>query len=406
MAGLYDPTPQINVADPSTTLTTISPVDGSPLLTRPYPTSTAQLDHQVQQAHDAHRQWRKVPLADRIKVVTAAVDHLASRALDLGPELTSQMGRPKRYTAAEIATFKDRAQWLLAHADKALKDENVDEGRPEGFTRIIRRTPVGVCLLVGAWNVRLQSPFVELSIPAERALTLPPPPPRSFPVRSSSLFPSPSLTDLAVRPADPALLDDADMITVNALIPALLAGNSVLLKPSPQTPLVAERIQESFEAAGLPANLLQVRLVPPSLSPARQDASALTPLAALAATDAPPHAVADGLRRRAPARPLRLVHGQRRQRQARREDGRRCGRQGPRVQDGRARARRQGRGVRQGGCVELSLGVVSLRAATAADVDEVGHDPQTATRPTPPRTSSVRCNLLFSLTLSPPSSAR
>ena len=49
------------------------------------------------------------------------------------------------------------------------------------------------------------------------------------------------------------------MITVNALIPALLAGNSVLLKPSPQTPLVAERIQESFEAAGLPANLLQVR---------------------------------------------------------------------------------------------------------------------------------------------------
>ena len=175
MAGLYDPTPQINVADPSTTLTTISPVDGSPLLTRPYPTSTAQLDHQVQQAHDAHRQWRKVPLADRIKVVTAAVDHLASRALDLGPELTSQMGRPKRYTAAEIATFKDRAQWLLAHADKALKDENVDEGRPEGFTRIIRRTPVGVCLLVGAWNVRLQSPSVELSIPAERALTLPPP---------------------------------------------------------------------------------------------------------------------------------------------------------------------------------------------------------------------------------------
>ena len=50
-----------------------------------------------------------------------------------------------------------------------------------------------------------------------------------------------------------------DMIQVNALIPALVAGNSVLLKPSPQTPLVAERIQESFEAAGIPRGLIQVR---------------------------------------------------------------------------------------------------------------------------------------------------
>lgn len=50
------------------------------------------------------------------------------------------------------------------------------------------------------------------------------------------------------------------MIQVNALIPALLAGNSVILKPSPQTPLVAERIQESFEAAGIPKDLIQVCL--------------------------------------------------------------------------------------------------------------------------------------------------
>lgn len=154
MATLYDSDKQLNVADPATTLTTISPIDGSPLLTRPYPPSTAHLDALVQQAHDVHRQWRKVPLKDRIRAVHNAVDHLASRALDLGPELTAQMGRPRRYTPAEFATFKDRATWFLDHADKALADENVDEGRPEGFTRIIRRAPLGVCLLVGAWNVR------------------------------------------------------------------------------------------------------------------------------------------------------------------------------------------------------------------------------------------------------------
>jgi acyl-CoA reductase-like NAD-dependent aldehyde dehydrogenase len=38
----------------------------------------------------------------------------------------------------------------------------------------------------------------------------------------------------------------------------LLAGNSVILKPSPQTPLVGERIKEIFDEAGLPPNVLQV----------------------------------------------------------------------------------------------------------------------------------------------------
>jgi acyl-CoA reductase-like NAD-dependent aldehyde dehydrogenase len=48
------------------------------------------------------------------------------------------------------------------------------------------------------------------------------------------------------------------LIIVNALLPALLAGNTVLLKPSPQTPLVGERIAEIFREAGLPSNVLQV----------------------------------------------------------------------------------------------------------------------------------------------------
>ncbi|GAA5979929.1 hypothetical protein JCM10908_001468 [Rhodotorula pacifica] len=194
-------------------LTTLSPIDPTSFVvtTRDYPTSFSQLDSYVHTAHDAHREWRHRSLAERKSLVLAGVEHLASRALELGPELTLQMGRPAKYTAAEFATFKDRATWLLDHADKALKDESVDEGRPEGIKRVIRRAPVGVCLLVGAWN---------------------------FPY----------------------------MIQVNALIPALVAGNSVLLKPSPQTPLVAERIQESFEAAGLPRGLIQtLHLTPPQM---------------------------------------------------------------------------------------------------------------------------------------------
>ncbi|GAA5831407.1 hypothetical protein JCM11251_004015 [Rhodosporidiobolus azoricus] len=203
MAHLYNPTAVAHVKeDPSTTLTTLSPITGEPVVQRTYPTSHDQLDSIVNTSRESYLSWRKVPLVERKRLVTLAVEHLTSRAMELAPELTEQMGRPVRYGAAEFATFKDRASWLINQAEKALADENVDEGRPEGFKRLIRRAPVGVCLLVGAWN---------------------------FPY----------------------------MIQVNALIPALLAGNSVLLKPSPQTPLVAERIQESFEAAGLPKGLIQ-----------------------------------------------------------------------------------------------------------------------------------------------------
>lgn len=47
------------------------------------------------------------------------------------------------------------------------------------------------------------------------------------------------------------------LIVVSSLVPALLTGNTVILKPSPQTPLVGERLVEIFTEAGLPADVLQ-----------------------------------------------------------------------------------------------------------------------------------------------------
>jgi acyl-CoA reductase-like NAD-dependent aldehyde dehydrogenase len=44
---------------------------------------------------------------------------------------------------------------------------------------------------------------------------------------------------------------------VNSLIPAILAGNTVILKPSPQTPTIVEHISDIFLEAGLPPNVLQ-----------------------------------------------------------------------------------------------------------------------------------------------------
>ncbi|CEQ42138.1 SPOSA6832_03926 [Sporobolomyces salmonicolor] len=207
MAAFYDPVPQTQTPNPSTTQTTISPITGSPIVTRAFPSSTTSLDALVTRSHSAHLEWRKTPLADRIQLVTNGIKALAARADELAPELTEQMGRPIRYAKAEFTTFEDRAMWLVNHAEKALRDEVVGEDRPEGFKRVIRRAPL-------------------------------------------------------------------DMTQVNALIPALLAGNAVLLKPSPQTPLVAERIQESFLAAGLPADLLQTL----HLTPAQMDHLVAHPL--------------------------------------------------------------------------------------------------------------------------------
>jgi len=203
MTHIYNPTLQAGLTSSSTVQTTISPITGEPIIERPLLGSLAEVDAKLAAADEAYRSWRKVPLEERIRIVTAAVDLLVSEKAALGAEITTQMGRPVRYGGGEIGGFEERARWLIANAEKALADESVDEGRPEGLKRVIRRAPVGVCLLVGAWN---------------------------FPY----------------------------LIQINALLPALLAGNTVILKPSPQTPISSERIAHALVQAGLPANVCQV----------------------------------------------------------------------------------------------------------------------------------------------------
>ena len=153
MSASYDTQAQTQVADPSTTQTTISPINGKPIVIRQLATSNSALDEAVEASHTAYLSWRKVPLKERMTVVEKGIKHLSERSSELAPELTEQMGRPIRYGNAEFSTFGDRGRWLLNQSEKALGDEEVGKDRPEGFKRIIRRAPVGVCLLVGAWNV-------------------------------------------------------------------------------------------------------------------------------------------------------------------------------------------------------------------------------------------------------------
>ncbi|KAK0715588.1 Aldehyde/histidinol dehydrogenase [Lasiosphaeris hirsuta] len=180
-------------------VTTISPTTNEPILTR-NGISAQDLQELPEIATTAFQAWRTTPLADRQIIIRKALKLLGEKQDDLATELTVQMGRPIAYTGKEIATAIKRAEYLLKISDEALKD--TDGEAEKGFKRFIRKIPVGPVLIIFAWNY----PYLVL---------------------------------------------------INSLIPALLAGNSVILKPSPQTPTIAEQISKVFSEAGLLDGVIQ-----------------------------------------------------------------------------------------------------------------------------------------------------
>ncbi len=182
------------------TQSTFSPIDGRLYLQRPL-ASELEIDLALTAGQAAARQWRRVPLAARLPLLHAMVDAFVAGVDEIGPELAWQMGRPVRYGAGEVRGFEDRARTMLRLAPEALADV-VPPERP-GFQRFIRREPLGLVLVLAPWNY----PYLTV---------------------------------------------------VNVLVPALAAGNAVLLKHSDQTPLCAERLLHAAEKAGLPPGLFQV----------------------------------------------------------------------------------------------------------------------------------------------------
>ncbi len=181
------------------TLKTISPVDGRIYVERPLQ-SAADIDRALDTARRAQIAWGATPLTARCALLAKAVDAFVAKCTDIAAEITWQMGRPLRYTPGEVKGFEERARYMLAVAPEALAA--VQPAEKAGFARQIKRVPLGVIAVVAPWNY-------------------------------------PYLT------------------AVNAVMPALIAGNAVILKHSHQTPLCAERFAEAFAAAGLPAGVFQ-----------------------------------------------------------------------------------------------------------------------------------------------------
>ncbi len=180
-------------------LKTVSPVDGRVYVERPLADGTA-IAAALSRAEAAKEGWKAMPLEERARLCTAAVDAFVARRDEIAAEITWQMGRPIRHAPGEISGFEERARHMIAIAAEALAD--LDVGTKEGFTRFIRREPFGLVFTIAPWNY-------------------------------------PYLT------------------AVNSVVPALMAGNVVILKHSAQTPLCAERMAEAFAQAGLPEGVFQ-----------------------------------------------------------------------------------------------------------------------------------------------------
>jgi acyl-CoA reductase-like NAD-dependent aldehyde dehydrogenase len=177
----------------------ITPVDGSVYVERET-ASAERIRQTLEMAAGAQKSWQQVAIAERQAVCSKAVDAFTARRDEIAAEIAWQMGRPVSQAPGEIGGFEERARHMIAIADSALED--IRPAPKDGFNRYIRRVPLGVAFVIAPWN---------------------------FPYLTS----------------------------VNAIVPALLAGNAVILKHSAQTPLCAERLQQAFDEAGLPAGVFQ-----------------------------------------------------------------------------------------------------------------------------------------------------
>ncbi len=176
----------------------ISPVDGSVYAERT-PLSHDAAKAAVARAKAAQKGWAARPLEERIALVKAGVVRLNEMKDVVVEEIAWQMGRPTRF-GGEFGGVNARTEYMSEIAAATLAPVMAEDS--DKFRRYIARDPVGVVFIVAPWNY-------------------------------------PYLT------------------TINTLVPALIAGNTVVLKHASQTMLVGERLAEAFHAAGVPEDVFQ-----------------------------------------------------------------------------------------------------------------------------------------------------
>jgi len=176
---------------------TYSPIDNSVYVERTL-ASQEEIKQVLAKANCVQAKWRQSSIAERADICYAMVEALIKNEEEIAEQLCWMMGRPIRYCKSEVSGMVERAHYMIAAAEKSLKI--IELPNKDGFVRYIKREPLGVVFVIAPWNY-------------------------------------PYLT------------------AINTIIPAIMAGNTVVLKHSAQTPLCAEQFAKAFASAYEEASL-------------------------------------------------------------------------------------------------------------------------------------------------------
>lgn len=180
------------------TIQCTTPIDGSVYAER-QAAGVKEAQNVVEQARKAQAAWAARPITERIDLVRAGIKRLGKMNDEVVTELAYMMGRPVRY-GGEFGGVNERASHMADIVIDALKPIVVEAN--DAFERRILREPHGVTLVIAPWNY----PY---------------------------------------------------MTAINTVVPALIAGNAVVIKHASQTLLVGERLVQAFVDAGVPAKVFQ-----------------------------------------------------------------------------------------------------------------------------------------------------
>jgi len=186
-----------------TVIETFDPATGKPLTTHPV-MDDAAIEEAVVEVAEAARSWASVPVAQRSSLLLRVADTLASQRETLAGLITSEMGKPLREARGEVDKSATTARWYAENLARLLAPQQVDVGGAANAW--VTREPIGPVLAVMPWN---------------------------FPLWQVMRF----------------------------VLPALGAGNTVLLKHSPNVTGSALAIESLLRDAGAPAGLLRTLVV-------------------------------------------------------------------------------------------------------------------------------------------------
>lgn len=158
----------------------------------PYETFES-VKNKVETLQNEQAKWSKLPLQERLSLVKNALSYFDTHREEIALDICEQMGRPLHHARGELRGFFERANYLCSIAEQTLAPDLIQD-KP-GFDRSIEHVPLGVIFVISAWN---------------------------FPL----------------------------LITVNSVVPALIAGNAVLLKHSSLTPKIGLHFEKAFGQLG------------------------------------------------------------------------------------------------------------------------------------------------------------